>query len=484
MSVCDTSPTYRDFDNVLFFPRGLNLAHITTLRKRGGTLSWDAQTCEITLQTGAEADSFSIINGYLPIYLNQSYKMSIYINAAFHPPLPGLLQLVGVGDSASGAFVGFNGTDFGMLLRRGGLQRQWVVKITAGATADGSLTLRLLDVDYILPVTAGLTAIQLMYMLGALPSLAEAGIRTYVCYDRITLRTQEAEAFAPAEQDAFLAGGTGATGTLEVSVSGAAAEQIWVSREQFNGSLNQNSEHMPLTNMNVFQFSFSRWSSACINLSMLNTTNDEIIPLHSLRPESTGFNTSAPYMPRIMIKKEADCLETGICKLRTSMASASSGTPATAVNKTWFNTHFGVDASITNTNSVIGVMSVPLLSGGVTNKVTAVISEIRVNAKSTLPLKILLTVNGQVDTVLLTQSHLPWSCMRHATPVTDVTVQKGLPAGTMFIQEGAGQQVLQPHQIWLAPGTNLTLSVSRSDGVQSIELIRCFVDIEVLWSEV
>lgn len=469
-------------DNVLFFPRGLNFAHISTLKKNDGAIVWN-DDCELSLSTGPRSDSFCVLNGYLPIYLNQSYKIDICINAAFSSPRVGLTQLAGMGDSASGAFLGYDGLQFGMLVQKGGKQRQWVLKVTTPCTASGVLTLRLLDVDHSIPVSATMTVMQLLYTIGFSPSIANAGIRAYVCFDRITLRTQESSDFSPAQPDSFDFGATGGSGSLSVVTSGNAAIKTWVYRSDFNAPYRLQTDSLDLTDMNVYQLTFSRWSSACINLSVLNTNHDVMSPLHSMRVGSAGFNTSIPYIPRVLIRKGAEALEEdGVGTVRTSMASASSGTPSTATNVTWFNTNLIYKGSVGNTQNIIGVMTVPLLSGGATNRLTAIISEVRVNVRTTVPVKISLIANGMVDTVIPTSPHLPWSCMRLATPPTPAIVAGGLPASAIYAREEGGEYVVKPEQLWLAPGTNITYSVTRSDG--NPDPITCEIDLVALWNEV
>jgi hypothetical protein len=467
-------------DLTLFFPKALNLSRITTNATRTAAVTWSEG--ELSLSTGAVNGSTACIEGYLPLYLNQEPYVTMTINVAFAPPVDGLRQVMGMGDSGAGLFVGYNGLDFGVLHRYGGQRQHVVIKILTGCTSSGAVVFNMNDVTYTVPVGAGMTAMQIMYYISTHPALLDDNMRAYMCFDRLTIYADESRAYVPTTPDAISFGDTGVTGSIAEIIAGVAATERWILRAEFNAVTRHTTEDLPLTEMNVFEFKFSRWSSGAIHFSMLNRHNDDMSLMHVFTPGSDGFNTSRPYIPRIAIKNLGDGLAS-VNTMRASMAVVTSGTPSTATNGTWYSTTFAA-SRITVTKdakTVIGMMTVPRASTMATtgrNYMLAAINEFKINTNTPRDIRVIITVNGLVSEVTPSVAHLPWSCMRRATPTTPTTVTGGLQMASLYMRETSTERTFIPSQLWLAPGTSLTISVSAVDAP-----VTCGLDVDIAWTE-
>lgn len=465
-------------DNCLFFPRGINFTHVSTAASKGASVTWS--NCVLALQTGAAGSSVSIVDGILPLYLNQEPWVTVTLNAAFAPPTAGVQQLLGMGGSESGVFVGYNGLDFGLLNRSGGKRQHWVLQCANKVLTNTSITLILMDTVHTIAVTAGMDPIQVLQAVGASSSLVNANIQCFVCFDRVTLYTTDAFTVTSIAADSIDFGSSGLTGTLVCSIVGVPSVDSWLLAADFNAPSNYALQDIPLTNMNVFEFKFCRWSTGSLQFSMLNTHNDSMSLMHRWSPEPTmGFNTSLPYHPHVRISNDVGC--TATCTLRTSMASISSGTPSTTTNRTNFSTTF-VSSNISvvaGVNTVIGVFTNPIASAGIRNRNTACINSIRINCDIPRSIRVLVTLNGTIDTLTPTQLHLPWSCIRHAMPAAGTTVVGGLPFANLFIRDTNPDRVIEFSQLWLVPGSHMSISITSAADPVTVSL-----DADVSWSEV
>lgn len=476
-------------DFILFFPNEINFSHVVTSTSQGASVTWSTGT--LMLNTSALSNSTACLEGYLPVYLNQQPCVKITLNAAFSEPKDGLMQTIGLGDSEQGVFVGYDGTRFGMLQHRGGKRQHWVLKISTPCTAAGTITITLNGKAHTLNVVPGMTPMQMMYSIAghSSPVITDDNVRIYACFDRLTLYTLSSEAFSPTVADNIDFGTSGVTGSLQTIIPGAPATSIWTYKEQFNSITSDTINKLVMTDMNVFEFIFSRWSSGPIHLSVLNSINDGMDELHLWTPGAVGFNTSLPYQPTITIQNSssmnsaASGLQCTIpSMLKSSMATVSSGTPSTSTNYTSYTYTFSRTSTTvsSDTNTVLGMMTVPKATATRRNYQVASINAVRVNVETPRNIRLKIIVNGTINTLNPTVSHLPWSCLRRAVPQDiSTSVTGGLQVTSMFLRENSGERAFEPKQLWLAPGNNLTICISAVDD----PVVVGSIDVEVQWSE-
>lgn len=94
------------------------------------------------LSTTAATSSTAQISTILPVRYIPGQGALARFTAIFTPGVAGSTQLIGVGNSEDGLFFGYNGTDFGILRRRAGVDT-WVTQANWDSKVDG------VDTDWI-----------------------------------------------------------------------------------------------------------------------------------------------------------------------------------------------------------------------------------------------------------------------------------------------------------------------------------------------
>jgi hypothetical protein len=456
-------------ESVLYFPFGLNYTHISTMTSDGATVSYaDGTVC---FTTGA-AGSVAMVEGCLPIYVNQEPRMHVGMNAAYASPTEGLTQLVGLGSSERGVFIGYNGMDFGILYRHGGKKQHWSLTITSACTTTGYITLTLLGVAHTVPVYAGMTIGTVMYMVKQ--ALATTPCTCFIgnTMDIATTLTGDFAALTTAVDFAA----TGCAGSISVTTAGVASTDHWVYEADFNSRAYVDVADVSKQDVNVYDYCFSRWSTGAIEFSMTNPVNDCKVVIHTLFPQTIdgGFNTSVPYKPYIFMNNAATC---SAVSLKCLMATVSSGTPANVTTSTRFRRTFSVTAASLSAGvgAVIGCMY-----PDPTKMVTASISEVRINASTSAPLRVQFYANAVLSQIVTTTQHLPWSSVwaNAATPTTATSVLGGLLyASSYFGTSTAEEKVLTFQQLWLVPSSSLSVVLLAPTSCT------VSVEIDILWTE-
>jgi hypothetical protein len=368
-----------------------------------------------------------------------------------------------------------------MLHRSNGMMQHWLIMIQTGFTATGVILLTLFNKVHAISVASGMTAMQVMYAIQSCQSLIDEKMKSYPGFNLITVEAEYPTAENLNYDDTIDFNGTGVSGSLQVVMTGRQSTDTWIYREAFN----QRDFDLHVS-MNVFQFTFSRWSTGIVQFSKLDSTNT-MVTLHTWDPPN-GFNTSIPYTPRIQIRnspsKNSGTTVVSSAKntLRTSMASISSGTPSTGATRAVFSTTFtAVPALSTDSiNTAVALLTVPRESNGVRNYRLASVSEVRINVKTSVPVRVEVHFNSQVNTVNPTVPVSPLSCVRKSSPLGDAEVYGGTLVYSIFIQEDSHQLTYTPSQLWLAPGTNLSVS-AKAASADPVSL--CTINLSMSWSE-
>ena len=96
------------------------------------------------------------------------------VTALFDTPVANNLQLVGLGNSESGYFVGYNGTDFGVLHQETGQVEVRALTISVGA-GTGTVTVTLDGIPITVDIVGGGDTTQTAYQLATLGDYSQAG---------------------------------------------------------------------------------------------------------------------------------------------------------------------------------------------------------------------------------------------------------------------------------------------------------------------
>lgn len=97
----------------------------------------DASERQLKLSTGAATNHQAIFESVQPASYHAGQGALVRFTALFTTGVANSSQFVGVGDNSDGFFIGFQGTNFGVLRRTSGNPEVRTLSITTGADADG-----------------------------------------------------------------------------------------------------------------------------------------------------------------------------------------------------------------------------------------------------------------------------------------------------------------------------------------------------------
>lgn len=461
----------------LFFNNVLNRTYCSATTTKGSTASVTGAI--VSLSTGTAANSSATLNGLLPLYLNQEEHTNVTVSSSFTSNRIGTRQFVGMGDAENGAFFGFIDAQFGIYITRMGSRQYWQVIVTQGATQTGQVTLQLQSQQiFTFTVGAGQTAMQIMQQVAYSSDLSEANLRCFMGTDRVIIVSSECDAVGAGSFDA---GSTGVVGTCTVAAASRPATRTeWIPANNFN----RNIEVVPrtdLTTLNIYQIKFSKVCTGTIEFSIFDRTISVMVLLHSWTPDDfNGFNTSISYLPTIQVRTQTG--QAAPCKLLTSMASISSGTPSptamhTAYSKTWSLDALNLQAGV---NSIVSVLLNPVVNNESRNTLICSVTHLSISSDCTTPLRALLLLNGAADTSLATQSHLPWNAMRYA-PSPSGSVNYGYPMGNVFMKPGAADISQSFDAFLMVPGS--VFAIGLTVGNNAATALCNHLDITISWNE-
>lgn len=447
-------------DYTIFFPSAINYTHTSTFASKNGSVLW--KDCNLLLSPSTTAGSVACIQGYLPCYLNQEEAVTVTLNAAFAPPTEDVVQKLGMGDSESGVFVGYDGLKFGLCLSRGGSKQYHLLELNSACTTNGSITLIILGNSYSFNVTQGMSPLQILYTIAQSPLLTNDNLRVFAGSERLAIYTYESmDCSATDSLTSIDFGSSGVTGTLTIAVPGVQPDTEWIYATDFQEVSKYLPTQLDLTTFNVYRFTFSRWSNAPITFSMLDPLSNHFGPLCSMQLGWKGFNTSKPYNPHVSITNYASQL-TSIFPLQTNMATITSGTPSSNTNITYFSTQFvaeSVSVPVTG-NYVIGVFNVPLILNNTRNYQTCSISGVDISISTDRDVVCKIIAGAGLTNIVPASQHLPWSSMKHGMPTVPTYAVQGLDVMTLNVSAKECAASARPQQIWLAPGTTAVVTLT------------------------
>jgi hypothetical protein len=464
---------------ILSYPLGVNYSFVRSFVNHGGSISWAQRTISVT--ASAQDDSIALLESIMPVHVNHQEVMTVSINAKFSPPVVGATQLVGMGDLSRGCFIGFKDEAFGFQMYHDGCCTFWKLRITHACTTSGIITLTLVDRVIQIPVMAGMTPWQIMLYLYQNSAIADANLRVSIECDQLEIYTTCAKTFDTVSvHESIDFGTTGIEGTLICSKAGFAASEAWVPATDFQETCDSILEDISFTSMNVYQFSFSRWSSGGIKIEILNPFNLFMTPIHTFIPGDRLFDTIIPYQPNIRIMK------TGVTAdpvtIEHSQGVISSGIPSTAGLKTRFTRHFfkeDVHLSV-GKQTTIGIIASPIVQTGVRNVMIADVVECRLTAVCSRPFIIHFLVNSVSEGTFVCSRHLPWSAVNTSSNDIDASiVYGGMEVDNILISSSDKEYIRTFDQMWIMPGSILTISAEPLDNAVKLKSI----DVSFGWFE-
>lgn len=469
----------------LFFNNVINYTHCKIIHCAGGSASIDQSI--ITLSTSSTPKSSCILEGALPIYVNQEEHSFLQVNSAFSaPPTTGRSQqLTGMGDSEAGVFFGYDSDRFGILVKRGGHRQCWKLVMLSGSSGSGGvITLTLADTVVTIPVPPGLTPMELMGYMCTVQVIRDANMRACADIDHMIIYMEESQDCSACTTLASIDCSSGAgNGTLSSVRTGAPAQDIWIYRENFNELSASAVQDVVLTDMNLFGIKFSKFSSGNIQFFIYSSASGDMTLVHTWTPPDVlGFNTSRAYLPCISVKNSSTC--STAMHLMTSMASISSGTPSPGAMTTSFSATLPIK-SLTLTadkETVVGMFCNPYIQDGARNTLTACLTQIRAVVDSPRPVRLNIWLNSILDAVVPSMRYLPWSCINLGIPSPAHPVQmhgRGFLYSTIYISNQVPEQVRDFTALYNVPGTTLVLTLTSVDEPVTVQTM--YLDME--WDE-
>lgn len=144
------------------FAYGINDQTFTTSSFVGGTISTSASVCELSSGTDAAGSATVQLRRGLKYRAGQGSLFRA--TALFDTPSAGNAMFVGAGNAESGYFIGYFGTNFGVLHSQTGQREIRRLDITTGA-GTGNVTVTLNGDSIVVPVTGGSDVTQTAYQL-------------------------------------------------------------------------------------------------------------------------------------------------------------------------------------------------------------------------------------------------------------------------------------------------------------------------------
>ncbi len=444
----------------LDFPNGISQSFVKQFSSNGGSISWNKQ--QVMMQAGTAADSVSSVSNMMLIRLQDFEFTELTINSKFDTPTVGSRQLTGLGDMSRGIFFGFIDTQFGLLVVRGGSRHYWSLKITSGTTSPGLITMVLMDRTFYFPVPPSLNHWQVMLYIAFSSQISDANIQFSIDADQVefyTIYPINGESYSVINSIDFSS--TGVVGSLSTTTAGILPTETWVPDSQFSEIGYQSiSQVHNYQNMNVYRFRFSRWSSGSIVLSMMNPFNSDLTPIHTYVPGVNLFETSVPYKPSLAVYKTG--ITEGPITSSFSMGNISSGTPSTAGLKSRFNTNF-MQSNLrlfTNTETVVGIISNPMVQDGNNNFMVVSLIDIRINLICSKAVMFKMFYSAICVGTFTCTRHISWSSVNHTTGPVDAVALGGLEVMSFLMPDTIAEKVLELDQLWLPPGNVLVFTIS------------------------
>lgn len=124
----------------------------------GGTGTAGTSGRVMSVTTGTTANSYGVIQSKRSNVYRPGQAGVMKFTGVFNEGVTDSKQIIGALALGDGYFYGYNGTQFGIMHRYGGLAESRLITITGASGGSTNLTLTLNSVAYTIPLTAGTTA--------------------------------------------------------------------------------------------------------------------------------------------------------------------------------------------------------------------------------------------------------------------------------------------------------------------------------------
>lgn len=270
----------------------------------------------LTAMTGIPPSTFT---AYSTARLKSLYRtpysaglgLSVKFSAMFSAPAANCKQLIGHGDENNGFFIGYNGTNLGILRRYGGKNEIQKVTIDTGASTTGNVTVTLNGVSTVVPVVAGdskytvarkiSNGVMDPYGLQNGYAYMHPGWKSYEDGDSVLFVSQISDSYT----ENFTISGQSVTGTWTEVQNGITPIEDWTYIDDWNVDRCDNTEALPVidfTKGNVYQIDIQWLGFGNIEFKILNPKSGNFSTIHQIRypNQHTSPSIYNPHQPLCM----------------------------------------------------------------------------------------------------------------------------------------------------------------------------------------
>lgn len=304
LSVSELSPQIQ-----LQFPYNINAAQAIAFPGNGGTVVGANQTATCT--TGTASDGFGLLLSRDVLKYSAGQGGLARFSTVYTAGVANSEQIHGIGNGLNGFFFGYNGADFGVLRREGGMTEIRELTVTTGSTTAEDLTITLdgIAVTNVSVTNTGDVTKTALEIANHNFSGVGNGWGAIPRGDKVTFVGVD-DASHPGTYS--LSGATTAVGTFAQIVVGANANDVWVSQTSWNmDKMDGNGPsgiNLDQTKGNVYEIKYQWLGFGPITFSIVNPATGSITPVHRIEfgNSSTTPSVCNPTFPLFM-----SCLNKG-----------------------------------------------------------------------------------------------------------------------------------------------------------------------------
>uniref|UniRef100_A0A6C0CM76 Uncharacterized protein n=1 Tax=viral metagenome TaxID=1070528 RepID=A0A6C0CM76_9ZZZZ len=252
-----------------------------TFVKGSGAASVADSLC--TVSSGTTANSASRVSTLGRAKYVPGTALNVRFTALFTQGVSSTTQLIGLGDESNGMFFGYNGADFGLMLRSGGKQEVRTLTVTSGASSTGNMTVTLNGNATSVAVTSGDNVRAVARKIAA-ANFSDAG-DGWIAYendDDVIFISR----VTGSKAGTYSISGQGTAGSFASNITGVSATDTWVTQTQWNVDRGFGEGSLPVmdfTKGNVFEISIQWLGFGNIMFNIENPYNGHLETVHRIR---------------------------------------------------------------------------------------------------------------------------------------------------------------------------------------------------------
>lgn len=304
------------------FVYGVNSQIFTTSSFVGGTVTSVSGVCELDSGTSSSGSATVQLRRGLKYRPGQGSMMRA--TALFSEPDSGNAQFIGAGSAENGYFVGYFGTNFGILHSEKGQREIRKLTITTGA-GTGNVTVTVNGNSIIVPVTGGSDVTQTAYQLSLADysQLGGGGWLTDVIGDSIYFISARS---SNALTGTYSVAGASIVGTFSRTKAGENQTNTFIPSSSFNGDrLDGNGQSGMILNPqkgNVYELQFQYLGFGNAEFAIENPENGKFTKFHTIK-NSNNRTTPVLKNPNVsVLATSANIGGTTSKKLKTASMAA------------------------------------------------------------------------------------------------------------------------------------------------------------------